>query len=606
MNNVSEEYQRKYTTRENLRYLLRGFWQLDKKQMLLSLTQLFPRILLPLFSLLLSRLFIDCIVNHRSARELIVATLLFILVFGVLRILEKHLEVSTTLLGVKRRHQYYIDRFDKLVTIRYDVLESPNGRKLTKNSEQFIRSENGGARAFWDHFRVLLLDLLGIAGYSAIIGAVQPWLIVVVLAITILIFWLGQLDNKQQVNKYRQISTNYLKHIYLQRTLRELTAGKDVRLFGMRPWFTAKRHDVSEERFAIDRQYGRKFTVYGTLTAVLVAVRDLTAYLVFIAQVLQGRMSPADFVFCIGLVMGFSNWTLNIQEKMRFLDHDLRECDEFRQFLDLPDTQLCDAMPPDQPLAPCRVSFDHVHFSYPDAKVPVLKDVTFTVEPGEHIALVGVNGAGKTTCMKLLCGLYLPDQGEVRIDGKKTSDYRPEELLQRFSALFQEYVSLPVSVAQNVSMLPEAETDQARVRFCLQQAGLLEKIEQLPDGLETLLDKTLSENAIDLSGGERQRLLLARALYKSAPIILLDEPTAALDPLAEQEMYLRYHEMTHNRTAFYISHRLASTRFCDRILLLEHGRIAECGTHQQLIDAHGSYAKMFEVQSRYYREQEEA
>lgn len=606
MNNASEEYQRKYTTRENLRFLLRGFWQLDKKQMLLSLTQLFPRILLPLFSLLLSRLFIDCIVNHRSARELIVATLLFILVFGVLRILEKHLEVSTTLLGVKRRHQYYIDRFDKLVTIRYDVLESPNGRKLTKNSEQFIRSENGGARAFWDHFRVLLLDLLGIAGYSAIIGAVQPWLIVVVLAITILIFWLGQLDNKQQVNKYRQISTNYLKHIYLQRTLRELTAGKDVRLFGMRPWFTAKRHDVSEERFAIDRQYGRKFTVYGTLTAVLVAVRDLTAYLVFIAQVLQGRMSPADFVFCIGLVMGFSNWTLNIQEKMRFLDHDLRECDEFRQFLDLPDTQLCDAMPPDQPLAPCRVSFDHVHFSYPDAKVPVLKDVTFTVEPGEHIALVGVNGAGKTTCMKLLCGLYLPDQGEIRIDGKKTSDYRPGELLQRFSALFQEYVSLPVSVAQNVSMLPEAETDHARVRFCLQQAGLLEKIEQLPDGLETLLDKTLSENAIDLSGGERQRLLLARALYKSAPIILLDEPTAALDPLAEQEMYLRYHEMTHNRTAFYISHRLASTRFCDRILLLEHGRIAECGTHQQLMDEHGSYAKMFEVQSRYYREQEEA
>lgn len=606
MNNASEEYQRKYTTRENLRFLLRGFWQLDKKQMLLSLTQLFPRILLPLFSLLLSRLFIDCIVNHRSARELIVATLLFILVFGVLRILEKHLEVSTTLLGVKRRHQYYIDRFDKLVTIRYDVLESPNGRKLTKNSEQFIRSENGGARAFWDHFRVLLLDLLGIAGYSAIIGAVQPWLIVVVLAITILIFWLGQLDNRQQVNKYRQISTNYLKHIYLQRTLRELTAGKDVRLFGMRPWFTAKRRDVSEERFAIDRQYGRKFTVYETLTAVLVAVRDLTAYLVFIAQVLQGRMSPADFVFCIGLVMGFSNWTLNIQEKMRYLDHDLRECDEFRQFLDLPDTQLCDAMPPDQPLAPCRVSFDHVHFSYPDAKVPVLEDVTFTVEPGEHIALVGVNGAGKTTCMKLLCGLYLPDQGEIRIDGKKTSDYRPEELLQRFSALFQEYVSLPVSVAQNVSMLPEAETDQARVRFCLQQAGLLEKIEQLPDGLETLLDKTLSENAIDLSGGERQRLLLARALYKSAPIILLDEPTSALDPLAEQEMYLRYHEMTHNRTAFYISHRLASTRFCDRILLLEHGRIAECGTHQQLMDAHGSYAKMFEVQSRYYREQEEA
>ena len=214
---------------------------------------------------------------------------------------------------------------------------------------------------------------------------------------------------------------------------------------------------------------------------------------------------------------------------------------------------------------------------------------------------MGLNGAGKTTLVKLLCGLLDPTEGAVLLDGQDIRQFNRDDYYALFSAVFQEFSVLASTVAENVSQTVGGG-DRERVRTCLEKAGLTEKIDSLPKSIDTQVGREVYEDGVLLSGGQTQRLMLARALYKNGPILLLDEPTAALDPIAENDIYLKYSQMSAGKTSLFISHRLASTRFCDRIIFVAGGNIAEEGTHEELVQKGGGYAKLFEVQSRYYRE----
>lgn len=227
--------------------------------------------------------------------------------------------------------------------------------------------------------------------------------------------------------------------------------------------------------------------------------------------------------------------------------------------------------------------------------------MNLTIHPGEKLAVVGLNGAGKTTLVKLLCGLLDPTKGQVLLNGQDIRTFNRREYYELFSAVFQNYSLLDVSLGENVSQTPE-NGDERKIWKCLEKAGLTQAVEKLPDKLDTHIGREVYLDGILLSGGQTQRLMLARALYKDGSILFLDEPSAALDPLAEHDIYMKYSEMTKGRTSLFISHRLASTRFCDRILYLEHGTILEEGTHEELLNLGGAYAELFEVQSRYYQE----
>ena len=240
-------------------------------------------------------------------------------------------------------------------------------------------------------------------------------------------------------------------------------------------------------------------------------------------------------------------------------------------------------------------------FKYPEAEDFTLEDISFTIHPGEKIAVVGLNGAGKTTLVKLICGFFDPTQGRVLLDGRDIREYNRQDYYAMFSAVFQNFSLLAGTVAANVAQSEENQ-DMERIKDCVEKAGLTAKINSLKNGYQTYLNRTVFEDGAELSGGEMQKLMLARALYKKAPFIILDEPTAALDPIAEADLYGKYNEMTRDRTSVYISHRLASTRFCDRIFLISDHRIAEEGTHEELLRLAGKYAQLFEIQSKYYRE----
>ena len=252
-----------------------------------------------------------------------------------------------------------------------------------------------------------------------------------------------------------------------------------------------------------------------------------------------------------------------------------------------------------------ELELENVSYRYPGTDKDVLTNINLKIRPGENIAIVGLNGAGKTTLVKVICGFLDPTEGRVLLNGVDIREYNRSNYYELFSAVFQDFAILPHTIAVNVAQELEV-TDEEKMKSCIEKAGLKEKIESLPEQYQTLLRKEVYKEALALSGGETQRLMLARALYKDAPFIILDEPTAALDPIAESEIYQRYNEMTTNKSSLYISHRLASTRFCDRVLLIDGSVIREEGTHEELIQLGGKYAELFEVQSKYYREGGEA
>ena len=252
---------------------------------------------------------------------------------------------------------------------------------------------------------------------------------------------------------------------------------------------------------------------------------------------------------------------------------------------------------------PVDIELKNVSFKYPsaDGEKYALKNVNLKIGKGEKLAIVGANGAGKTTLVKLMCGFYYPSEGEVKLNDRAIAEYKIEEYYSLFSAVFQDIYLLPVTIAEFVSS-SEKELDRDMVIDVIHKAGLADKIDSLPNGIDSRLMKGVFDDSIEMSGGEKQKLMLARALYKDAPVIVLDEPTAALDPIAENELYMKYNELTSNKTSVYISHRLASTRFCDRIIYIENGEIAESGSHEELMKLGGKYAHMFDLQSHYYKE----
>ena len=364
-----------------------------------------------------------------------------------------------------------------------------------------------------------------------------------------------------------------------------------------------------------------------------------------------GRIRSGDFVLYFGAVTGFSGFVTGMLYQVGDLKSARNATDYFRAYMALPEEvseeesmgaaafdiqgndtggTICDRHGGNKLIEAVKagkisqgkddqatdaakgstapgIVFEDVSFAYKKGdKTPgekILDHFNLTIMPGEKLALVGVNGAGKTTLVKLLCGRYQPDSGRILVNGRSLEKMKAGEWYQMLSVVFQEQLVLPITMAENLSLQRREETDDERAWAALEKAGLSETFARQKLTLDTFMKKTISRKGIELSGGQQQRLMLARALYKDAPLLVLDEPTAALDPIAESEVYESYLRHSKGKTAIFISHRLASTRFSYRIILLDHGQILEEGTHEQLMELGGAYARMYQVQSSYYEKE---
>ena len=329
-------------------------------------------------------------------------------------------------------------------------------------------------------------------------------------------------------------------------------------------------------------------------------------YTLLIRMALGGSISVAEFTFYVGVVAGFSVW---MNEAVTHLSQVMEMNVEMGYYTDA--MEMADVFRHGSGEKPdlsreVSIEFRDVSFRYEESGEDILSHLSFHIEAGEKIALVGNNGAGKTTIVKLICGFYMPTEGDVLVNGISTRDYDMDEYGKLISPVFQDGFMTAFTVAMNIAGGEEEQIDVKRVRQCLEKAAIWEQIDSLEEKEDTYITQTLEREGVNFSGGELQKLLIARALYKDGKCLILDEPTSALDSIAESRIYEQYNEMTKEKTSIFISHRLASTRFCDEILFLEKGKVAERGTHEELIAQNGAYAKMFEIQSHYYRKEKNA
>ena len=447
----------------------------------------------------------------------------------------------------------------------------------------------------------LLPGALSLIIYSGFVAVLNPFVVILLVGLSVANYF--TLRHAQQFDQRNKDAAAEMekKLQYIDTAASDVKNGKDIRIYDMAGWFERLQDKVLDRYVSLRRKIQSRYFAAGSVNALTLLLRDGAAYVYLIWVASAGRITLGEFVFFFGAITGFSIYVSQIAENLNTIYGASLQMNDMRAFLESTD--------PPEPENPAQrsglpgkigIEFDHVSFSYPGTNVPVLNDLCLTISPGEKVALVGVNGAGKTTLVKLLCGFYRPDSGQILMGGINIDRFLRKDLFRIFSVIFQDITILPFTIAENVSMQLACETEKDRVLACLKMAGLDSDIAKYEKGIDSRMLRIVVDDGVVLSGGQQQKLLMARALYKNAPVFVFDEPTAALDPIAESEVYANFHSIAKDKTAIYISHRLASTRFCDRIAFLKDGRLTECGAHAELMQRGGVYADMFNIQSHYY------
>lgn len=487
----------------------------------------------------------------------------------------------------------------------YPHTEDPKFLQWMQAVQSYCDNNQQATEAIWKTLGELLQNGICFLIYILLLTTLDPVIMLVTLATSAGSYLIGSRINDWEYRHRGEKAAIERRMEYIGTKSEDYRLAKDVRIFGMEGWLreiTAKTQKLYGD-FCLRRE--KNYLLADAIDAALSLLRNGVAYYLLISLTLKNNLSASSFLLYFTAVGGFTTWVTGILTGCTTLRKQSLDLSSLREFLDAREPFKFEdgtAIEPD-PAKPYQIELQNVSFRYPGAKEDTLHGINLTIHPGEKLAVVGLNGAGKTTLIKLICGFLDPTEGRVLLNGQDIRDLNRRDYYRHFSAVFQKFSLLAATVAENVAQTDE-NIDMARVRDCIARAGLTEKIESLPKQYDTHLNKAVFEDAVELSGGETQRLMLARALYKSGPILLLDEPTAALDPIAENDMYQRYNELTAGCTSVYISHRLASTRFCDRILLIADHAIAEEGTHEELLAKGGRYAELFEIQRRYYQERE--
>lgn len=527
----------------------------------------------------------------------------FALVLMLLSGLRSYVDTNALFGRIAVRSQgIYLSISRKYAETSYPNLLNTDFLALGEKASAACAGNSEASEAIWTTLTDLMTSCIGFIVYLALLTNLNLWLAALVAATTAVSYFASKRINEWGY-LHRSEELELTKKIeYANKTATSREFAKDIRMFGLRGWLEDLWGSTMRLYSAFCAKRERKYIWANIIDIVLTFLRNGIAYAFLIGITVKNGLPASQFLLYFAALSGFAQWVVEILDKLSVMHKQSLDISTIREFLDW--NEPFDLNGGEriafEPNKQYEIRLDNVSFRYPKADKDTLSHINLTVHPGEKLAIVGLNGAGKTTLVKLVCGFLDPTEGRILLNGEDIRKFNRNDYYALFSAVFQEFSVLDVTVKENVAQCVDG-IDETRVWQCIDKAGLTEKIQSLPKGIETHLGRRVFKDGVEFSGGQTQRLMLARALYKNAPILVLDEPTAALDPIAENDIYQKYNDMTHGRTSFFISHRLASTRFCDRIIFVDSGKIAEEGTHDELLKNGGGYAYMFEVQSKYYR-----
>lgn len=527
----------------------------------------------------------------------------FALVLMLLSGLRSYVDTNALFGRIAVRSQgIYLSISRKYAETSYPNLLNTDFLALGEKASAACAGNSESSEAIWTTLTDLMTSCIGFVVYLALLTNLNLWLAALVAATTAVSYFASKRINEWGY-LHRSEELELTKRIeYANKTATSREFAKDIRMFGLRGWLEDLWGSTMRLYSAFCAKRERKYIWANIIDIVLTFLRNGIAYAFLIGITVKNGLPASQFLLYFAALSGFAQWVVEILDKLSVMHKQSLDISTIREFLDWDEPFDLNggeriAFEPNKQY---EIRLDDVSFRYPKADKDTLSHINLTVHPGEKLAIVGLNGAGKTTLVKLVCGFLDPTEGRILLNGEDIRKFNRNDYYALFSAVFQEFSVLDVTVKENVAQCVDG-IDETRVWQCIDKAGLTEKIRSLPKGIETHLGRRVFKDGVEFSGGQTQRLMLARALYKNAPILVLDEPTAALDPIAENDIYQKYNDMTHGRTSFFISHRLASTRFCDRIIFVDSGKIAEEGTHNELLKNGGGYAYLFEVQSKYYR-----
>lgn len=587
-----------YVALKAIRYFIPLAWRIKKKYFIFMTINLISDMLHPFVDLILIPLIMDELLNEKRLELLIIYVIVLVVGDALLGRISVY---SSSVANV------YDTLFDNYINTMLTKRTMEMDFALTENKEALDQMEkakegiswySGGIQGLIRPFLDLVREIFILCGVVILIVMHAP----VMLLVTVFFVFLHALINRRfmkiEIQNFKDLSKLNRSFGYTLFELLEFKYAKDIRLYGAFGMMMEKtNHEIKQLVRIWKRQAGQNLP-WSLLDSLLSCINSGIMYIYLGVLTLLSKISIGIFAQMVASVSRFSSSINSIIYSVQRLIQSSSYINEYIKFMEYPAVLHKGDKKPE--ITQHTIEFRNVSFAYPNTDVKVLNDVSITIRPGEHLSIVGLNGAGKTTFIKLLCRLYDVDSGEILLDGVNIKEYDYEEYMKLLSVVFQDFRLLSFSIRDNITLNKEA-TESELLDIC-RLVGIDDKISSLEKGLETVIFKSFDKDGIELSGGEQQKLAIARALYKNSPIVILDEPTAALDPIAEYDIYRQFDKLVGGKTAIYISHRLSSCRFCDKIAVFFDGSLKEYGHHDELVTyKNGIYAEMFQAQAQYYR-----
>lgn len=594
----------KYHIFQNIVWMVKTAWESRKSVLVFCILTAVLEILLNLIQLYIAPEVLVRVEKKAPIGELLMTIGIFTAGLFFVQGFKEYVSRNTLFSRVDVRSAIIGKIVKKCNSTSYPNTLDVNFIKLREKAYFACEGNNQATEHIWQTLTMLLKNIGGLFVYLMILSEIDRTLLLVVVLTCVAGFLVSRYTNNWRYARRDEEESYFQKKYYLRMKSESVKLAKDIRIFGLQNWLNEILDHIHDLYLDFSLRCER-VEVFADLTEiVLTMVRNGIAYGYLIHMALNEGLSVSDFLLYFTAVTTFTAWVMGILQEMSSLHKESIDISLVREFLDYPEIFQFEEGEKVPLSDGYELKLEEVSFRYPNAETDTIRGLNLTVRPGEKLAIVGLNGAGKTTLVKLMCGLLDPTEGRVLLNGRDIRDFNRRSYYDLFSAVFQEFSLLDVTVAEEIAQTTE-NIDYEKIADCVEKAGLTAVINKLPQGLETHVGREVYLDGVLFSGGQTQRLMLARALYKDGPILLLDEPTAALDPIAENEIYRKYNGMTKGKTSLFISHRLASTRFCDRIIFISDGGIKEEGTHESLLASEGAYAKLFEIQSRYYQEGKE-
>lgn len=588
----------KHSFSSNIKFLIKNWFKKDSFGTILVFLSAIVTIIIPLFDAYILKTITAAIIEGLDAEQFILSLISLFIFYILLKILNTWMDTRNDFFQTKVSMLYGVDLISALMDKDLLDFKTAEQKSLFERSKSFA-FEGEQADGAWSAIRLsnLITSFLGFFAYAIIFSFLSYKLVLIILISALITAYFQDRLMLYGDKITDEMAKEESRHYYMYKVSLDDGAQKEIRLNNALSWLVYHLDKISKAYYSLLRGWTKKANAVSLVEGIFGFIRDLFTYVLLTKSVLNGEISAANFIFYLSLVVGFSEWLNNFSGHIRSLRRISLVCDKYRTFVqdkaDL-NTEKIILKSIDE------IKLEDVSFAY-DEDNEILKNINLTIKKGESIAIVGENGAGKTTLIKLITKLFDASSGRILINGIDIDLYDKKSIYKRISALFQDYFLMPTTLINN---LDDKQQDRVQAEKFIDEMGLSNRVTSLENGLDTELINIEDNKVEGFSGGETQKLLFIKSLMKDSDLLILDEPTSALDPIAEEKLYLKYKDFTKDKMAIFISHRITSTRFCDRIIYLDDKSIAELGTYDELMNLGGKYKAMFDMQAKYYKENE--